>query len=100
MSKYLIFTLCHIGMVTCNSSLVANIRLFIMFFMLVSPILMMSPGEVRTPHPPSDATVMYGRRKMVSLTYFQCGLRCPWYLSKVEVYPSIYFSEASLGVLS
>src|SRR6218665_688605 len=99
MSKYLIFTLRHLGMVTFNSSLVYQTIYY--FFMLVLPILMVSLGDVRSPAPSySDATVMYERRKMVSVTYFQVGLRCLWHLFKIEVYPSIYFSEASLGVLS
>src|SRR6218665_2669537 len=99
MSKYLIFTLRHLGMVAFNSSLY-YIRLLLFFFMLVLSILMVHSVRSAAPHPPSDANVMYGRRKMVSVTYFQFGLRCLWHLFKIEVYPSIYFSEASLRVLS
>jgi len=42
-------TLCQLGIVTFNSSAVAHIKQFINFFMLVSPLLMVSPGAVRTP---------------------------------------------------
>src|SRR6218665_1748089 len=76
-------TLRHLGMIAFNNNSglmensVADIRLLINFFMLVSHLLMVSLGEVRTPHPPRAATVMYGRRKMVSLTNFQFVIRCP-----------------------
>jgi len=52
-SKVHLQTLRHLGMVTFNCYSVADIRLLINFFMLVSPLLMVSLGEDRTPAPSS-----------------------------------------------
>src|SRR6218665_1889742 len=115
--------LCHLGMITFNSSakIIAVIRLFINFLHdSVTP----SDGVTRCgqyfPHLPSDATVMDERRKMVLLVnllpiwallplgrdVFHLNVKCTCtstctlckcMQSKIEVYPSIYFSEVSLG---